>query len=228
MAAYDFHIRTTPQGKNGELKRLQNIAASLGFAGLALESPKALTAEKLHASLTIFHRVTLAPRSAARLRIHVNKHGKDVDLFVIHGRSKPVLLAAAEIPAIHMVMIRDIEDFMVIDSQIARAMANQNMPVEICLHGLLVQKGAIRSRLMRVMSMAMDHLERANCPLILTSGAHHMCELRSPQDLEALSYLASVPENLAKKAMNQTSTELVSRIQESQGNRSSAQIRRRR
>ncbi|MFX1319048.1 MAG: RNase P subunit p30 family protein [Promethearchaeota archaeon] len=215
MSAYDFHIRLPPQPEMAEVQLLQKVAATLGFAGLAIETSKALTNGTVHEKLTIFRRVTLVPRSTARLRAQVNKQTKDADLLVIHGRSKPIWLVAAEIPAVHMVMAKEIEDFMVIDSQTARAMANQNKPVEICLHKLLVLKGAIRSRLMRVMNSAMDHLGRADCPLILTSGASGAYELRSPQDLMALSYLASVPENLAKTAMRQESKALVSAIRHS-------------
>ena len=226
MSAYDFHIRLPPQPEMPEVELLQKVAAILGFVGLAIESSKAFTADAGHEKLTIFRRVTLFPRSAARLRAQVDKHTKDADLLVIQGRSKPIWLAAAEIPAVHMVMAKEIEDFMVIDSQTARAMANQGKPVEICLHKLLVLNGAIRSRLIRVMNSAMDHLGRADCPLILTSGASRACELRSPQDLMALSYLASVPENLAKAAMMQESKVLVSAIRHSTSARSVVQIGR--
>ncbi len=222
MRTYDLHIRLKHQKNETEFTRLQNLATNLGFAGLAIDSPKPIAAEKLHKSLTIFHRLTFLPRSAARLRFHVNKQIKQADLLVIHGRSKPIWLAAAEIPAVHMVMLKDIEDFLVFDSQVARAMANQNKPVEVCLHKLLTQKGSIRSRLMRVMRTAMDHLVRANCLLILTSGACDPCELRAPKDLEALSYLASVPEDVAKNAMNQGPMNLLSQIQVSREPRSSA------
>jgi RNase P/RNase MRP subunit p30 len=226
MSAYDFHIRLPPQTDNAEFQLLRNVVATLGFAGLAIEASKALTDDSVNDELRIFRRVTLAPRSATRLRTLVKKKAKDADLLVIHGRSKPIWLAAAGISAVHMVMVKEIEDFMVFDSQVARAMANHDKPVEVCLHKLLVLKGAVRSRLMRVMNSAMDHLVRADCRLILTSGASGPCELRSPQDLEALSYLASVPENIAKTAMNQGSKDLASTIQGSIGARSGSKTRR--
>jgi RNase P/RNase MRP subunit p30 len=226
MSAYDFHIRLPSQTENAEFQLLQNVAATLGFAGLAIEVSKALTDDSVNDELRIFRRVTLAPRSATRLRTDVKKKAKDADLLVIHGRSKPIWLAAASISAVHLVMVKEIDDFMGIDSQAARAMANQAKPVEICLHNLLVLKGAVRSRLMRVMNSAIDHLVRANCPLILTSGARGPCELRSPQDLEALSYLASVPENIAKTAMKQGSKDLASTIHDSVAARSESKTRR--
>ncbi len=226
MCAYDLHVRFNPQNNEREFTTLQKIATKLGFVGLAIDSPKPFTIENMHKPLVIIHRLTISPRSAGRLRFHVNKQLKLADLIVIHGRSKPIWLTAAEIPTVQMIMLRDIDDFTVIDSQVARAMANHNKPVEVCLHQLLTLTGSIRSRLMRVMRSALNHLVRANCSLILTSGAANPCELRAPKDLEALSYLASVPEDFAKNAMNLEPTKLVSQISVHRESHLSAQSRR--
>jgi len=226
MRTYDLHIRLNHLKNEMEFTRLQDLAITLGYAGLALESPKPLTAQNSNKSLELYHRLTLSPRSAARLRVKVRNQVKHADLLVIHGRSKPIWLAAADLPSVHMVMIKDIEDFLVIDSQVARTMANQNKPIELCLHNLLIHTGSIRSRLMRVMSTALEQLIRAKCSLILTSGASNLCELRAPKDLEALSYLASVPEDLAKKAMSHGPIDLVTQIQTSREAVSSGHSRR--
>lgn len=217
MRTYDLHVRLPPKDPEIELVRLLKHATTLGFTGIALDSSKPFSPAIIPESLEVLQRFTFSPRSASRLRFHVNKHLEQVDLLVIHGRTKPIWLAAAQIPAVHMIMLKDIEDFLVIDSQIARTMAQQNKPIELCLHNLLTHTGSLRSRLMRVMSTALDHIIRADCYLILTSGASHSCELRAPKDLEALSYLASVPEETAKNAMNQRPWDLVSSLRASDG-----------
>ena len=111
-----------------------------------------------------------------------------------------------------MIMLKDIEDFLVIDSQVARMVVKQDKLIEICLHKLLTHTGSLRSRLMRAMDTALSHIIRADGKLILTSGASNSLELRAPKDLEALSYLASVPEDTAKNAMNEGPRALVSSI----------------
>ena len=226
MRTYDLHIRLSPQRNEVEFNRLQTFAAKLDYKGLVIDAPKSVAVKKTENLLEVFHRMTLSPRSAARLKFQVNKQCKQTDLFVIQGRSKPIWLAAAEIPNVHMVMLKDIEDFMVVDSQVARAMTKRNKPVEICLNKLLTISGSLRSRLMRVMSTALEHLVRAKCTLILTSGAHHLCELRSPKDLEALSFLASVPEEIAKNAMHQNPIALISHLQASKTTSKTEPVRR--
>ena len=226
MGTYDLHVRFNPQHDDMEFNHLLTLAATLGYTGLAIDSPMGSEIVQTEKSLELLRRVTFSPRSATRLRFHVNKQLKQTDLLVIHGRTKPILLAAAEIPNVHMIMLKDIEDFMVIDSQVARAMAKREKIVEICLNKLLTVSGTLRSRLMRVMRTALDHIVRTKCSFVLTSGAQHPCELRAPKDMMALSYLASVPEELARKAMQQHPFALVSRLRESSDTDSSNSVRR--
>jgi RNase P/RNase MRP subunit p30 len=218
MPMFDLHIRFNHSPTDVEFIRFSNLANTFGFTGLAIETSKALKLRALPYPLTIFRRLTLSPRGATRLRSRVHEQIRQTDLLVIHGRSKPIWLAAAEIPSVHMIMLKDIEDFMVMDSRVARVTANHSKPVELCLHNLLALKGSIRSRLLRVMNNAVKHLVRAGCPLILTSGASQLCELRAPRDLEALSFLAAVPEDLAKEAMRQKPLALISQIQDAKQN----------
>ncbi|MFX1566606.1 MAG: RNase P subunit p30 family protein [Promethearchaeota archaeon] len=216
MRTYDLHIRFDSHENEEELIQIKQMATQLGYLGIALESPQRIQPDEKFPSLDILHRMTLFPRSAAHLRVRVKKHAQQTDLLVIHGRSKLIWHVAAEIPSIHMVMLNDVEDYLTVDSKVARIMANHDKPVELCLHNLLKLTGSFRSRLMRVMHTAIDHLERANCPFIFTSGASHSFELRAPKELEALSYLASVSEESAKIAMHETPTTLVTLIQKTQ------------
>ena len=212
MRTYDLHVRFQAKNTEMEIDHLLKQASTLGFAGLAIDSPQPISTENRPETLELFHRLTFTPRSASRLRFHVNNHLKQVDLLVIHGRTKPIWLAAAQIPNVHMIMLKEIEDFLVIDSQVARTVAKQDKIIEICLHKFLTHTGSLRSRLMRVMHTALNDIIRADCTLILTSGASNSLELRAPKDLEALSYLASIPEETAKKAMNQGPRDLVSSL----------------
>lgn len=213
MRPYDLHIRFNPHQNEEEFRRIKEVAMKLGFKGIAVEAPRKGEPEEPSSQFEVFHRMTLSPRSAARLRLRANKHAQQTDLLVIKGRSKSLWHAAAEIPSIHMVMVNDVEDYLTIDSKAARIMANHNKPVELCLHNLLKLNGSLRSRLMRVMQIAITHLERAHCPFILTSGASHPFELRAPKELEALGYLASVSEESAKLAMHETPSTLIPLIQ---------------
>ena len=212
MRIYDLHVQLPVKNGEMEVDRLLKQASTLGFAGFAVDSPQPVSTENKPETFEVLHRFTFTPRSASRLRFHVNKYLKQVDLLVIHGRTKPIWLAAAQIPDVHMIMLKDIEDFLVIDSQVARMVVKQDKLIEICLHKLLTHTGSLRSRLMRAMDTALSHIIRADGKLILTSGASNSLELRAPKDLEALSYLASIPEETAKNAMNEGPRALVSSI----------------
>jgi RNase P/RNase MRP subunit p30 len=212
MRAFDLHVRVNNRDNGKELENLVAMAQDLTFTGLALDSSKPFTKDILKVPLKLIRRQTLAPRSATRLKQYIGKNRSQAEILVIHGRTKPIWLAAAELSMIDMVMLRDIDDFTKIDSQIARAMATHKKPVEVCLNGLLTYHGTARSKLIRVMSNAIEYLVRANCSLILTSGAINQWELRAPRDLAALGYLVNIPENLAKTAIFDNPLELLSKI----------------
>jgi RNase P/RNase MRP subunit p30 len=215
MRTYDLDVRLPHRQSDSDVKQFLALVRELEFAGFALESSRPLGQRFKDAALDIIHRVTLAPRNATQLRSHVKTQRNQVDLLVIHGRTKPVWLSAAEIPEVDMVMLQDLDDFPVIDSQISRALANNDKPVEVCLQRLLSNKGPTRSRLMRVMKSAMDHLIRAKCNLILASGTIGYWGLRAPRDLAALGFLASIPETEAKNAILQRPIELIKNLRTS-------------
>ncbi len=212
MRIYDLHVHFNQQENGVSFATLLRLAKELGYSGLAIESTKPLPSEFAQGSIEVLHRLTLTPRSATRLRSLVNRYRKYTDLLVIQGRTKPIWMAAAEISSLDMVMLKDIDDFSVIDSQIARTMTAKDLFVEVCLHELLSLSGPPRSRLMRVMHTALTHLVRASCSIILTSGARHHWELRAPKDLEALSFLASLPEASAKEAIRSRPTNLLDKL----------------
>ena len=215
MRTFDLNVRLTQRQSDSDVKHFLDLVRELEFAGFALESSRPLS-QRFHAKdLYIIQRITLAPRSATKLRSHVKKQRNQTDLLVIHGRTKPVWLSAAAIPEVDMIMLQDIDDFIIIDSQIARALASNDKPVEICLQKLLSNKGPARSRLMRAMKIAIDHLLRAKCNLILTSGTTDYWGLRAPRDLAALGYLASIPETETKIAVLQRPIELIEKLQTS-------------
>lgn len=211
MRTFDLHVRFNPRDNSKKLESLVTMAQNLTFTGLALDSATPIIQDLIDCPLELIHRQTLTPRSATRLRQYIEKKRRQTEILVIHGRTKPVWLAAAEVPTVDMIMIRDLEDFTVIDSQIARAMAATNKPIEVCLNGLIKFHGPPRSKLIRAMAGAMDYLVRAKCSLILTSGASNQWELRAPRDLAALCYLIKIPENLAKTAIFDTPIDLLSK-----------------
>ncbi|MFW9830664.1 MAG: RNase P subunit p30 family protein [Candidatus Thorarchaeota archaeon] len=212
MPTYDLHVRFTQPEHPTNYVKLFEIAHQLGYTGLALESSTPLPKELLAESVQILQRLTISPRSATRLKARAEKLRRQSDLLVVHGRTKPIWLAAAEITVVDIIMLRDFQDFVAVDSQVARAMSSNNKPIELCLHQLLSSKGSNRSRLIRAMRTALEFLVRSKCPLVLTSGANHVCGLRAPRDLAALCYLASVPEEVAKEAILQEPMKLVSTI----------------
>ncbi len=226
MRTYDLDVRLTQRQTDSDVEQFLGLVRELEFAGFALESPYPLDQRFHDKDLDIIQRVTIAPRSASRLRSHVKAQRNQANLLVIHGRTKPVWLSAAEIPEVDMILLQDIDDFTIVDSQISRALANNDKPVEICLQMLLANKGPTRSRLMRVMNIAIDHLLRAKCDLILTSGATDYWGLRAPRDLAALGYLASIPETEAKNAILQRPIELIRQLQTSMKSVSSKSPRR--
>ncbi|MFX1474299.1 MAG: RNase P subunit p30 family protein, partial [Promethearchaeota archaeon] len=185
----------------------------LGYSGLAFEAPTQFP-ENLCEKYSVFQRLTLSLPNASRLKYHAKRNRNKTDLLVVQGRTKPISLAAAVATDVDMVMLSDINDFGGVDSLVARTLSNQEKPVEICLRELTRSFGPNRSRLMRTMATAVEHLVRAKCIIIITSGATTPLELRGPRDLIALAFLANIPEEVAKNSMYKNSGVLAEMLQQ--------------
>lgn len=212
MAFYDFHVRLTHSTIAASIGRMCTIARELGYSGLAVETPTRLP-EDLCESLRLYRRLTLSLPNASRLKLHAKKNRNRTDLLVIQGHTKPICLAAAAASAVDMIMLHHIEDFETVDSLVARTISANKKHVEVCLGGLLQSSGPSRSRLMRSMATAVDKLVRAKCAIIVTSGATAPLELRAPRDLMALTFLANIPEEVAKQSMYNNAAVLAEVIQ---------------
>jgi len=128
MRTYDLDVRLTQRQSDSDVKHFLDLVRELEFAGFALESSRPLGQRFHEKDLNIIQRVTLTPRSATRLRSLVKNQRNQAALLVIHGRTKPVWLSAAEIPEVDMIMLQDLDDFTIIDSQISRALKDQPVP----------------------------------------------------------------------------------------------------
>jgi ribonuclease P/MRP protein subunit RPP1 len=209
MPAVDLHVCLPYPRKEADSSAILTQALKLGLTGLGIQSQAPIPEKIVPKNLQLFSRTTLSPRSAARLRHRVERVKDRTDLLVVHGRTKPIWLAAAEIPTVDLILLLDLDDFTNVDSQMARLSATLDKPVEICLHGLLTLKGPARSRLMRAMGYATEYLLRAKAPIVLTSGAQTLWQLRTPRDLAALAYLAHIPEVQANQAVLEFPNKLV-------------------
>jgi ribonuclease P/MRP protein subunit RPP1 len=213
MRAYDLHVRAANSSTDPTLQALCSTARELGFTGLAVETSASLTAKPANSDFPLYRRTTLSLPNAARLRMLAEQWRTRTDILVVHCRSKPLGLTAAAAPAVDMLMLRDLTDFPAFDSQVGRALARANKPVEVCLGGLLQSSGSQRSRLMRSMASATGAIVRAGCPLVLTSGASTSSGLRAPRDLAALAYLADIPEDLAELGVYDVPAGLIEQLQ---------------
>jgi ribonuclease P/MRP protein subunit RPP1 len=198
MRAYDLYVRAANSSTDPTFQALCATARELGFAGLAVETSASLATMPANSDFPLYRRTTLSLPNAARLRMLTEQWRTRTDILVVHCRSKQLGLTAAAAPAVDMLMLRDLTDFPAFDSQVGRALAKANKPVEVCLCGLLQSSGSQRSRLMRSMAAATSAIVHAGCRLVLTSGASTSSGLRAPRDLAALAYLADIPEDLAE------------------------------
>ena len=213
MRAYDLHVRAANSSTDPTFHALCATAHELGFAGLAVETPTALTTKPASPDVPLYRRTTLSLPNAARLRMLTEQWRTRTDILVVHCRTKPLGLTAAAAPAVDLLMLRDLTDFAAFDSQVGRALAKANKPIEVCLSGFLQTSGSQRSRLMRSMAGATSAIVRAGCRLVLTSGASTSSGLRAPRDLAALAYLAAIPEDLAELGVYDVPAGLIEQVE---------------
>lgn len=137
-------------------------------------------------------RVDLAPRNTRELTAALRRLRRRFEIVAVESRSKKVARQAAKdhrVDILNFPSSLSARSRIRLDRQEASLASDANCAYEINVADLLGQDWDDRSRLMSLMRAEVDTARRFDVPIVVSSGARGILQMRDPRGLAAVSAL---------------------------------------
>ena len=214
---YDLHLKF-----NNNLEKLLNESRRLGFSGVAvIQSSKKFNKDYLHnfrdfqvaKQMEIYSGVEIVPKNVNDLKKKISSFRKKVDILIVQGGTVKINRAACEDPRVDIISQpnnkrRDCG----LNHILSKEAAKNQVALEISLNSIIQSRYSYRSKLFSHYRDILKLHEKFKFPLIITSGARSIYDLRKPKDIisltqcfgmkkhDSLNSLTSSPANILKRS----------------------------
>ena len=205
----DLHIKA-PSELDGILPMLE-LAARLDYKGVGLtlegSHPRDLGDMASGVEIDLVSRVDLIPRNASELTATLRKLRRRFEVIAVECRSKRVARQAAKD---HRVDILNFPSSVGnrsrirLDRQEASLASDANCAYEVNMADLLRQDWVARPKLISLMRTEVDVAKRFDVPIIVSSGAQNLLQMRDPRGLASLLVLLDLSEDEGLDAVSKT------------------------
>ena len=114
-------------------------------------------------------------------------------VFSVFAESKRVAMWAARNRWIDIIRVPNYSFNKVIDWSVARLLASNIKAFELQTAPILRVKGTVRSKLLKSFHVMVRRLLSVKTPIVVSSGANNVFEMRTPHDTAALATLVGLP-----------------------------------
>lgn len=153
--------------------------------------------------IDIVSAVELHPKRAGELAGLVSRVRNIVDVVLVSAIDVEVARKAAELSSV------DVISHAFVDQPTAREAAVNNVALEINLRDILGVYGMRRANLISKLQFNFELAQKYNTPLVVTSGAHSLYEMRTPQQIMMFMEAIGLGHAEAKKALFETPKKIV-------------------
>jgi len=189
---YDLHLK-----HNKNIEELLNESNRLGFSGVAvIQSSKKFNKDYIHdfkdfqvaKQLDIYSGVEIAAKNVNDLKKKISSLRKKVDVLIVQGGTVKINRAACEDPRVDIISQpnkkrRDCG----LNHILSKEAAKNQVAVEICLNSILHSRYSYRSKLFSQYRDILKLHEKFKFPILITSGATSIYDLRKPRDIISLT-----------------------------------------
>lgn len=183
---FDFHVHDIQLAK--EAKRL-------GYNGVALiQSSKNYSKEyfndieKIEDDFKIFKGIEIFAKNPDDLKKKVQKFRSKVDVIIVNGGNIKINRAACENPRVDILAhpYKNRRDSG-INHVLARKALENEVAIEFSINSLLKTRSSVRVKTLSQFRQIMKLHKKFKFPLIIASNAHSLYDLRTPEDIVALT-----------------------------------------
>ena len=210
----DLHIKA-PEEPDGARSMLV-LAARLGFKGVGLtlegSHPRNLGDMASGVEIDLVSRVDLTPRNARELTATLRKLRRRFEVIAVECRSKRVARQAAKdhrVDILNFPPSVDARSRIRLDRQEASLASEANCAYEVNVADLLRQDRITRPKLISLMRTEVDVAKRFDVPIIVSSGAQNLLQMRDPRGLASLLTLLDLSEDEGLDAVSKTPLRMV-------------------
>jgi len=198
---YDLHNKILLNKSNENVKQT-------GVKGLGVVFNTKLDIVKLEkikqqSDLDIVSVLQINAKRSGDVKSAVDQFRKKVEVIMVNAENVDVARTAAEMLKV------DIISHAFVDQPTAREAAKNNVALEINFRDILEVYGMKRANLLSKMKFTLELARKYNTPLVITTGAHSLYEMRTPKQLMLTMEAFGFKHDEAKKAIFQTPRKIV-------------------
>jgi ribonuclease P/MRP protein subunit RPP1 len=198
---YDLIVHAYPETETPAAELL-SLARRYGYAGIAITNHD----QFCEAQLTLpglFTGVEIRTESVTELKRAVKHYWGKVALVVVHGGSEKINRAAVEHPRVDVLAHPCGEKGEGgLNHVLVRYAAANGVAIDFNLDALIHTRRADRARLLSKMREILRLVRKYHAPMLVTSHAHSLYELRAPREMIALAALIGLSSEEARAALS--------------------------
>jgi len=218
----DLHLHL-PLVKKEETEDMLHQASELGYKSVGIPLPKRsrqdltdhLRKACVDHGLDLITRVDLSPKSPKDLIRDLRQLRRKFELVSVNCHSKAVARQAAKDHRVDLLVFPSINPRQRFFDLAEARLASQGLAaLEIEMAPLLRHSGSHRVRLISCLRREVSIAKRLKVPIVLSSNAHGIYEMRGPREQTSLATLFDLESNLAREAVTSVPMSIVKRNRE--------------
>lgn len=221
---YDLHVQSNYSGGESTIKEIISRAQQLQLHAICVADAlpnvdqfrkREAEIKSLLPQLVVLQGVIIQAKNAHELKSKVDSWRDVADIIIVAGGSVEINRAAAENSKVDIIAFpeKDRKDSGV-DEVIAKEAAANKVAIELNFSEYLKTFKKIRSYVLSHMKRNAMLCQQYDAPIIVTSGAKSVWEMRTARDLAALAFLADMDREKAVRTTQEVPEMLIRNVME--------------
>ena len=213
---YDFNLHAAPECENSP-EEMAEIASGYGYAGIAITNhsphqPQMPQTQQItdHAGIRIYSGVEIVAKNPHHLMQMIRKHRAKACVLSVHGGNEKINRAAVESRDVDILAHPNER----LNHVLMRFASENRVAVEFNLDSIIKMRGRERVRALTVFRHNLTLARKYGAPMILTSNAQSIYDLRAPREMIALGTVFGMTEEEAVTALSTVPEEIIRRRSE--------------
>jgi ribonuclease P/MRP protein subunit RPP1 len=198
---FDLNVHAYPETAE-QVEDLLRVAKRYGYAGIAIMNRDEAVVQEPLVSNALFTGVEIHAQSVVELKRKIKQYWGNVALIAVHGGDDKINRAAVENPKVdilaHPCGERG-EDGL--SHVVVRYAADNGVAIDFNMNALIQSRRGDRARVIVKMRENLKLVRKYNAPVILTSHARSVYDLRAPREMIALATLFGMTREEATSAL---------------------------
>jgi ribonuclease P/MRP protein subunit RPP1 len=199
-AYFDLNVHAYPE-TDASIADLLSVAKRYGYTGIAITNHDNIVNENM-ASNSLFSGVEIQAHSVFDLKRKVKLHWSKVSLLAVHGGNDKINRAAVENPKVDVLAHPCGEKGEGgLNHVLVRYAAENSVAIDFNMNAIIQSRRGDRARILGKMRENLKLVRKYNAPMILTSHARSIYDLRGPREMIALAALFGMSKEEATSAL---------------------------